>query len=227
LHRLFSSLAADTGSQLPYSKDLAEQRRRYGDNMLRKKDANLQAQEAHEREIADKFKQARHRRQEEKDRAEAVERERQEALRLQAEQLAEQRRRNRAEIEELTQRLQDESDEERKVKEARKAKRAQARSAPVSGDEAEPDGGEAPSKKRKRKMPTKGRRKDRDEEPEALPTDSGEDEALFSGGDDAPARDAPRVRYIRWAMLSNTHDLAATAEEATSQRGGRGIVVQR
>jgi DNA primase len=123
LHRLFSSLAADTGSQLPYSKDLAEQRRRYGDNMLRKKDANLQAQEAHEREIADKFKQARHRRQEEKDRAEAVERERQEALRLQAEQLAEQRRRNRAEIEELTQRLQDESDEERKVKEARKAKR--------------------------------------------------------------------------------------------------------
>lgn len=58
---------------LPYSRDIADQRRRYGDTMLRKRAEQVTRQEEYEREVNAKYDAARQRRQEEKERAEAAE----------------------------------------------------------------------------------------------------------------------------------------------------------
>ena len=70
--RLFASLAADKSS-VPYSKDLADQRRKYGDSVLRRCDEHLATQRQHENEIQAKLDAARRKRQEEKETREARE----------------------------------------------------------------------------------------------------------------------------------------------------------
>lgn len=71
--RLFASLAADTSQGLPYNKDMAEQRRRYGESLLKKADEQLSAQEHYESEAHAKLEAARRKRQEEKDKQEEAE----------------------------------------------------------------------------------------------------------------------------------------------------------
>lgn len=53
--------------------DIADQRRKYGENMLRKGAEHLHAQEAHEMEIKEKLDAARLRRQKEQERMDALE----------------------------------------------------------------------------------------------------------------------------------------------------------
>ncbi len=73
LLRLFSSLASDKASALPYNREIADQRRKYGEVMLRKTEDHLAAQEAHEAEVQEKMNAARQRRQEERDRVTVLE----------------------------------------------------------------------------------------------------------------------------------------------------------
>lgn len=58
---------------VPYSRDIADQRRKYGDNMLRKGDEHLEKQRQFEADTQAKLEEARRKRQEEKDRLEALE----------------------------------------------------------------------------------------------------------------------------------------------------------
>jgi RNA polymerase-associated protein CTR9 len=66
-------LAGDKAQMVPYSRDIADQRRKYGDNMLRKGDEHLEKQRQFEAETQAKLEDARRKRQEEKDRLEALE----------------------------------------------------------------------------------------------------------------------------------------------------------
>ena len=71
--RLFASLASAPAAMLPYSRELADQRRKYGDNMLRKAEEHMNGQKVFEAEKAEKLEIARRKRQEEKDKQEAAE----------------------------------------------------------------------------------------------------------------------------------------------------------
>lgn len=70
---VFGSLAADTSPFLPYSVELADQRRKYGESMLRRADEHLSAQREFEAEAQARLEAARQKRQEEKQRQEALE----------------------------------------------------------------------------------------------------------------------------------------------------------
>jgi len=71
--RLFASLASDKHQMVPYSREIADQRRKYGDNMLRKGDEHLATQRQFESEAQAKIDAARQKRQEERERQEALE----------------------------------------------------------------------------------------------------------------------------------------------------------
>jgi RNA polymerase-associated protein CTR9 len=73
LFRVFASLAADKADVVPYSRDMADQRRKYGDNMMKKGDGHLATQKQFEAEAKAKMDEARERRQQEKARLEALE----------------------------------------------------------------------------------------------------------------------------------------------------------
>jgi RNA polymerase-associated protein CTR9 len=70
---MFASLAADKSHFIPYSLDIADQRRKYGESMLRKADEHLATQEAYEQEAREKLDAARRRRMDEKERLEHLE----------------------------------------------------------------------------------------------------------------------------------------------------------
>jgi RNA polymerase-associated protein CTR9 len=70
---MFASLASDTSSFLPYNRDLADQRRKYGESILRKTDEHLVTQEAYEQDMQQKLDAARQRRLDEKERLENLE----------------------------------------------------------------------------------------------------------------------------------------------------------
>ena len=70
---LFASLAANKSPVVPYSRDIADQRRKYGETMLRKKDEHLAAQRVYEEETEAKIAGARQRREEERVRLETLE----------------------------------------------------------------------------------------------------------------------------------------------------------
>ncbi|TFK85810.1 RNA polymerase II-associated protein [Polyporus arcularius HHB13444] len=179
--KLFGSLAADASHTVPYSREIADQRRKYGDSMLRRCEEHLSTQKQYEAESQAKVQAARQRRQEEKERQEAAERDRLEELRKQAEKLAEERRIAREQALEWTREVKRmESDEERE-KAAKKAKRGK-RSENVSGDEGA--GGE--KKKRRGKI----KKSESDAEDQA--------EALFSGDEEEQKpRKRPKKRAVR------------------------------
>ena len=58
---------------VPYSRDIADQRRKYGDNMLRKGDEHLATQKEYEDRTQAKLSTARQARQAEQDRKDAEE----------------------------------------------------------------------------------------------------------------------------------------------------------
>jgi hypothetical protein len=58
---------------VPYNREIADQRRKYGDIMLRKSEEHLAAQRQFEAEAQAKLESARQKRQEERDRQEALE----------------------------------------------------------------------------------------------------------------------------------------------------------
>lgn len=66
-------MAGDKAQMVPYSRDIADQRRKYGDNMLRKGDEHLEKQRQFEAETQAKLEEARRKRQEDRDRLDALE----------------------------------------------------------------------------------------------------------------------------------------------------------
>lgn len=72
-NRLFQSLAADKSNQLPYSTDIADQRRKYGESVLRRCDDHLATQRQYENETQARLEEARRKRQEEKDKQDQIE----------------------------------------------------------------------------------------------------------------------------------------------------------
>ncbi|KAJ6594521.1 RNA polymerase II-associated protein [Mycena capillaripes] len=176
--KLFASLAGDKASMVPYSREIADQRRKYGDIMLRKSEEHLTAQKQYEGEVQAKLDTARQKRQEEKERQGALERERMEELRREAEKLAEERKLAREQALEWTREVRMESDEEKE----RKPKKARKQKVDGSGDEAEP------KKKRRGKLKRGG-----DQE------DGGEEPAVFSDEDEVerPKKRVTKKRVIR------------------------------
>ncbi|KAG5647061.1 hypothetical protein DXG03_001431 [Asterophora parasitica] len=175
--RLFASLASDKSTLVPYNKDIADQRRKYGDNMLRKGDEHLAAQRQFEADAQAKVEVARRKRQEEKERQEEQERARMEEIRKEAEKLAEERRLAREQAMEWTRDIRMDSDDERekKPKKARKPKNDGG-----SGDEAEP------KKKRRGKLK------------KATSEGDMEEQAMFSEDEEAerPAKKRPAKKRI-------------------------------
>lgn len=181
--KIFASLASDTSPMVPYSREIADQRRKYGDNMLKKGEEHLMTQRQYESEVQSKLDSARQKRQEERERLEALERARMEELRIEAEKLAEKRRRDREMAMEWTRDVGLDSDEE-KEKKPKKPKKNKTDAG--SGDEAEP-------KKKRRGKLKKG--------PGAVDAggDGDEEQAMFTEEDEAErsAKKRPKKRVVR------------------------------
>ncbi|KAH6914432.1 pol II transcription elongation factor [Coprinopsis sp. MPI-PUGE-AT-0042] len=146
--KLFACLAEDKSPTLPYKREVADQRRRYGDVMLRKADDQLEKQREYEAEQNSRLEAARQKRFEEKRKLEEAERLRMEELRAEAERLAEERRIAREQAMEWTREVGRMDSDEEKEKRPKKAKKPKADVG--SGDEGE---------QRKEKKPKRGKLK--------------------------------------------------------------------
>ncbi|KAI0645859.1 RNA polymerase II-associated protein [Trametes meyenii] len=208
--KLFASLAADKSPQVPYSRDIADQRRKYGENMLRRCEEHLTSQRQWEAEAQAKIEAARQRRQEEKDRQESEERARMVEERKRAEKLAEERRLARETALEWTREVKRmESDEERE-KQAKKVKRGK-RAENVSGDEGL--AGEPKQKKRRGKL-----KKSAEEGGEAMDV---EDTALFSGEDE---EQKPRKRTKKRAVRDDDEEEETAAPSRKKQYKSKEVI---
>ncbi|KAH7920613.1 TPR-like protein [Leucogyrophana mollusca] len=205
--RLFGSLAADQSPLVPYSREIADQRRKYGESMLRRGDEHLATQKQVEAEAQAKLDAARRKRQEEKERLQALEHERMEELRKQAEKLAEERRIAREQALEWTREVQMESDEERERKSKRAPKKVKVEG--ESGDE-----GAEPKKKRRGKLKKANDQADEngqlfsDEEADSKPAKKrGVKKRVVRDDDDQEAAGGPRKKHFKSKeILSDTDD---------------------
>ncbi|KAH7907720.1 hypothetical protein BJ138DRAFT_1116454 [Hygrophoropsis aurantiaca] len=206
--RLFASLAADPSPTVPYNREIADQRRKYGESMLRRGDEHLANQKEIEAEAQAKLDAARQKRQEEKERLQAIEQKKVEELRRQAEKLAEERRRAREQALEWTREVQAESDEERE----RKSKRA-LKKVKVEGGESGDEGAE-PKKKRRGKLRKAVEQGDEngqlfsDEEADSKPVKKrGVKKRVVRDDDDQDAAGAPRKKQFKSKeILSDTDE---------------------
>ncbi|THH04202.1 hypothetical protein EW145_g5695 [Phellinidium pouzarii] len=172
--KLFASLASDKSPSVPYSRDIADQRRKYGESLLRRADEHMGAQDRHETAQETRQTEARQRRQEEKARAEAAGKVREHELEQQARLLAEERRKARSEAQQWSAAFGADSEEE-KEKRPRKGVKKQQRGEGGSGDEAPVPTSDG-KKKRKGKL-----KKERGATGGEGEGSGGEEEALFSG----------------------------------------------
>ncbi|THH14902.1 hypothetical protein EW146_g5490 [Bondarzewia mesenterica] len=184
--KLFASLAADSSPVLPYNREIADQRRKYGDSMLRRADEHLAVQRQYETERHARLEAARQMRQEEKEKAEEEARQREELARKAAEELAQQRRIAISQAQEWTREVKAESDDERERKAAKKASK-KVKSEAASGDEGAANG------EPKRKRVRKGKKASG-----AVEESDADDDALFTGDEaDKPAKKRTKKRVIR------------------------------
>lgn len=186
---LFGQLAEDNG-QVPYSRDVADQRRKYGESMLRKADDHLRAQREHEGKVQARMDDARARREEEKTRIEEAERARAAEVAAEAEKLREERAKARQAALEMNERWKAEGDDEERVK-TEKLERKKVRSAKQANSGFVSDGEEEgtimprePRKKRTRKLKKGAAAAAGGEGGE----EGGDEEAAFSGGEEGPAK---------------------------------------
>ncbi|KAH9053217.1 RNA polymerase II-associated protein [Lactarius vividus] len=199
--KMFGSLASDPASAVPYDRDLAEERKKYADSMLRRAEEHLSAQRQHEGEQAARMEGARQRRAAERERVETLEREREAKLRTEAEALAAARALARQEAQQWSADLvKNESDEEREQRKARKAVNRKVKSEAPSGDEGlstPANGGAGGEPKKKRRKIKKGGAASAAASAQAS---DAEDGALFSEGEEekpTKKRGATRKRVAR------------------------------
>ncbi|KAF8160649.1 RNA polymerase II-associated protein [Crassisporium funariophilum] len=205
--KLFASLANDKTPIVPYDRDIADNRRKYGDTMLRKAEEHLTNQRHFETENQARLAAARRKRQEERDRLEASERQRMEELRVEAEKLAVDRRIAREQAMEWTREVRMESDEERERK-SKKVKKPKAEV--VSGDEGEP------KKKRRGKLKKEKVASEQEDEDQAVFSEEEEIEKpakkrvakkrVVRDDDDEEAAGPRKKQFKSKAMLSDTDE---------------------
>ncbi|KAF7322161.1 RNA polymerase II-associated protein [Mycena kentingensis (nom. inval.)] len=221
--KLFASLAADRASALPYSRDIADQRKKYGDIMLRKSEEHLAAQKAHESEIQAKMDTARQRRQEERERLDTLEREKMEEEKRAAEKLAEVRKIAREEALAWTAQMGGDSDDE-KEKKPRRTKKAKAE--PGSGDEGAPE----PKKKRRGKLRKAGEENGgeegagmfSEEEDVERPRKRAKKQRVVKDEDEedaAPTTNSRKKQFKSKEVLSDTDDEMPVDHAILSRRG--------
>ncbi|KAG8733688.1 hypothetical protein FRC11_004002 [Ceratobasidium sp. 423] len=182
--KLFGSLYADPSLNTPYNRDVADQRRKYGDSMLRKAPEQLSVQQAYEAEINARRDAAKLKRQEETERLQEAERVAKEAREREAERLKLDRQRAREEVEKWNVELAikaESSDEERE----RKARRKR-------------EAGEGGEKKKRRKI------KREDDEGGAVFSD----EELEDGNKEKPKKPRPKKRVVQDAEDMDDDDAA-------------------
>jgi RNA polymerase-associated protein CTR9 len=164
----FRSLAHDKGP-LPYDAEIANQRSRYGENLLQNQGPKqIALQEAFEGDAAARVEESRRARAEEQARIEAAATEQQRKIQERAAELAEQRRQAREEAREWQSQMAQQIVEE----EARKAVRAEQRkrkkdASDMINDEEEEDGVDDEDRPRRKKKSSRRRKekknRDRDE----------------------------------------------------------------
>ncbi|KIY69855.1 TPR-like protein [Cylindrobasidium torrendii FP15055 ss-10] len=218
--KLFASLASDKG-QTPYSTDIADQRRKYGENMLRKGQEHLAAQRTHEEKDEQKRSAAREHLRAEQERRAAEEHERSEAERRAQIDLADKRRAETARnLAWLQARAQlDLSDDEEKEK-GKKGKRSKKeKPAPVSGDE---EGGDKPSKRRRRLKRKNGNAVDagEDEETTEKPAKRKRTKKVLRDDDDDEPAPADGSEHADGSVPPDV-GLDAPPAPATKGRGGK------
>ncbi|EIN11558.1 TPR-like protein [Punctularia strigosozonata HHB-11173 SS5] len=198
--KMFASLASDKSTPLPYNIEIADQRRRYGESMLRRGEEHLATQRQYESEHRAKLDAARQRRMEERQRQEAMERERAQELEVAAKRLAEERRLAREQALEWSREVKMESDEE-KEKKAKRAIRRVKTEGGASGDETEP-------KKKRRTKTRKG----------GAAEDGEEEEALFSGEEDDSKPPRKRQRNNKTVVKDEDDDGPAPGAVGKSRK---------
>ncbi|WWC85242.1 uncharacterized protein L201_000104 [Kwoniella dendrophila CBS 6074] len=151
----FRALADDKSGPLPYDADLADQRARYGDGLLRRAPGEMDKQKAYESEFQARVEEARKMRAAEQERIQAAEAARKAEIETKAAALAEERRKAREEAlawqEELNARAAE--DEARKANNVEKRKKRKEQGTIDSGDEGGEDG--QPKEKKQRRKSTK------------------------------------------------------------------------
>jgi len=70
--KMFGSLATDPAGAVPYDRDLAEERKKYADSMLRRAEEHLSAQRQYEAEQAARMEGARQKRAAERERIDSL-----------------------------------------------------------------------------------------------------------------------------------------------------------
>lgn len=167
---IFRSLADDKSGPLPYDADLADQRARYGEGLLRKAPQQIAKQEEYESETAARVEEARRLRAEEQARIEAAAAARKAEIDARAAELAEARRLAREEVRQFQETLEQQQEEEAQ----RKVERTEQRKRRKDRDEVDEDGNRKRKGGKKRKQ-RKENENSEDEEPSA-PMSAEEDE---------------------------------------------------
>lgn len=225
---IFRSLADDKSGPLPYDADMADQRARYGEGLLRKAPEQVAKQEAFEGETAARVEEARRVRAAEQERINEAAAKRQAEIQAKAAELAEQRKLARDEARQW----QEEIEARRAEEDSRKEKRAEQRkkrkdAGIVDDDEVDGEDAERPRKK-KRGGKKKKQRKDSDDEDE-MDVDS--DDAAPTGGDgegEGDEEDEGTARRRTLALLKSKvgavggSELTVTEEEAVTATRGPG-----
>ncbi|KAI5834670.1 hypothetical protein K523DRAFT_412179 [Schizophyllum commune Tattone D] len=195
--KLYAALSADESPVLPYSRDIADQRHTYGNNLLRRADEALQKQREYENTINAEHESTRRMLQEKRERKEAEMREAEERRQREMEELAKARQVAQAEAYAWSRDIQAASDEEREQKAAKKTRRATKRAeSPAAGEE----GAEPKKRKRQSRLKKGGRDAAPDSDgdvPMKEEDDAAEDEALFSDGEgEEPAKKRTRKQRV-------------------------------
>lgn len=190
---VFRSLADDKSGPLPYDADLADQRARYGEGLLRKAPEQIAKQEAYESETAARVEEARRLRAEEQARIEAAAAARKAEIDARAAELAEERRKAREEARQFQETLEAQQQEE----EQRRLEKLEQRKRRKEDDEVV-DGEEKPRRKRKGKKRKPKSDVSDDDEPSAEPSaPMSEDD-----GPEAQERKAKRTLAMLKARVS-------------------------
>ncbi|KAL1407408.1 protein required for normal CLN1 and CLN2 G1 cyclin expression [Vanrija albida] len=222
---LFRSLADDKSRPLAYDPDMADQRARYGESLLRKAPEQVEKQEAFEGETAARVEEARRVRAEEQERINAAAAKRQSEIQAKAAELAEQRKAARDEARQW----QEEIETRRAEEETRKEKRAEQRkkrkdAGIVDDDEVDGEDGERPRKKKRGGKKKKQRQSDDEDE-----MDVDDDDAAPTGGEgeEGEELDEAGARRRTLALLKSKKKKQSRRREDPDDddaggRGGRG-----
>lgn len=177
---------------LPYSQDIAQNRYRYGESMLRRSAEHIAAQELYEAQTKARMDVARRQRQEERERLDEEQHKRTLEVQRKADDLAKRRKELREKAEEWATARKAESDEEEKraEKSRKAATRKPRQEANLSGDE----NGDGKKDRKKRRPRTVRRRRDDEPLPAGYGSVGAEEDAYLSTEetrDPGPADDAP------------------------------------